>query len=190
MKLADLAKEIQTLKGLRHERLIRLHAVCSGGEPVYIVTELMRKGNLQAFLGSESLPAATWPHVRPPLPFRAELNLPGFRGEPGLSTGSRWPRLQIPSLSGLQPTEGWGQVWARPEPCGSRAGAGGVRSHLGHQPWSDGMWTQPSLWLFSAPVFIRGLGWLPGHRGEYSTLPLSHLGLPAALAGHAILIMS
>ncbi|XP_065379485.1 tyrosine-protein kinase Srms isoform X3 [Macaca fascicularis] len=52
MKLADLAKEIQTLKGLRHERLIRLHAVCSGGEPVYIVTELMRKGNLQVFLGS------------------------------------------------------------------------------------------------------------------------------------------
>lgn len=34
MKLADLAKEIQTLKSLRHERLIRLHAVCSAGEPV------------------------------------------------------------------------------------------------------------------------------------------------------------
>ncbi|XP_016058437.1 PREDICTED: tyrosine-protein kinase Srms [Miniopterus natalensis] len=52
MKLADLAKEIQTLKSLQHERLIQLHAVCSTGEPVYIVTELMRKGNLQAFLGS------------------------------------------------------------------------------------------------------------------------------------------
>ncbi|XP_004430247.1 PREDICTED: tyrosine-protein kinase Srms [Ceratotherium simum simum] len=52
MKLEDLAKEIQTLKSLRHERLIRLHAVCSASEPVYIVTELMRKGNLQAFLGS------------------------------------------------------------------------------------------------------------------------------------------
>ncbi|XP_034497114.1 tyrosine-protein kinase Srms isoform X2 [Ailuropoda melanoleuca] len=52
MKLADLSKEIQTLKSLRHERLIRLHAVCSAGRPVYIVTELMRKGNLQAFLGS------------------------------------------------------------------------------------------------------------------------------------------
>ncbi|XP_041588124.1 tyrosine-protein kinase Srms-like isoform X4 [Vulpes lagopus] len=51
MKVADLAKEIRTLKSLRHERLIRLHAVCSAGEPVYIVTELMRKGNLQAFLG-------------------------------------------------------------------------------------------------------------------------------------------
>ncbi|KAM6147633.1 tyrosine-protein kinase Srms [Erethizon dorsatum] len=52
MKLADLTKEIEALKSLRHERLIRLHAVCSVGEPVYIVTELMRKGNLQAYLGS------------------------------------------------------------------------------------------------------------------------------------------
>ncbi|XP_078228252.1 tyrosine-protein kinase Srms isoform X1 [Callithrix jacchus] len=52
MKLTDLAKEIQTLKGLRHKRLIRLHAVCSAGEPVYIVTELMGKGNLRAYLGS------------------------------------------------------------------------------------------------------------------------------------------
>lgn len=50
MKLADLAQEIQTLKSLRHERLIRLHAVCSVGEPVYIVTELMSKGSLQAYL--------------------------------------------------------------------------------------------------------------------------------------------
>lgn len=63
MQLTDLAKEIQTLKSLRHERLIRLHAVCSAGEPVYIVTELMRKGNLQAFLGSESLPPT--PGARP-----------------------------------------------------------------------------------------------------------------------------
>nr|KAF6472613.1 src-related kinase lacking C-terminal regulatory tyrosine and N-terminal myristylation sites [Molossus molossus] len=52
MKLTDLAQEIQALKSLRHQRLIQLHAVCSAGEPVYIVTELMRKGNLQAFLGS------------------------------------------------------------------------------------------------------------------------------------------
>lgn len=62
MKLADLSKEIQTLKSLRHERLIQLHAVCSAGQPVYIVTELMRKGSLQAFLGSEWLlpPRPRW----------------------------------------------------------------------------------------------------------------------------------
>nr|XP_010952638.1 tyrosine-protein kinase Srms [Camelus bactrianus] len=52
MKLTDLAQEIRTLKSLRHQRLIRLHAVCSAGVPVYIVTELMRRGSLQAFLGS------------------------------------------------------------------------------------------------------------------------------------------
>ena len=53
MKLADLTKEIEALKSLRHERLIRLHAICSLGDPVYIVTELMGKGNLQVYLGSE-----------------------------------------------------------------------------------------------------------------------------------------
>lgn len=69
MKLADLAKEIQTLKSLRHQRLIQLHAVCSAGEPVYIVTELMRKGNLQAFLGSECHPAGRLSGAaRPPDP--------------------------------------------------------------------------------------------------------------------------
>ncbi|XP_051832724.1 tyrosine-protein kinase Srms isoform X1 [Antechinus flavipes] len=52
MKLDDFTKEIQNLKNLKHEKLIRLHAVCSIGEPVYIVTELMRKGNLQSFLNS------------------------------------------------------------------------------------------------------------------------------------------
>ncbi|KAM4842730.1 tyrosine-protein kinase Srms [Thomomys bottae] len=52
MKLADLSKEIEALKSLRHERLVRLCAVCSAGEPVFIVTELMGKGNLQAYLGS------------------------------------------------------------------------------------------------------------------------------------------
>ncbi|XP_038606420.1 tyrosine-protein kinase Srms [Tachyglossus aculeatus] len=52
MKLDDFTKEIQNLKSLKHEKLIRLHAVCSIGEPVYIVTELMRKGNLQNYLNS------------------------------------------------------------------------------------------------------------------------------------------
>uniref|UniRef100_A0A8C5L3G6 Tyrosine-protein kinase n=1 Tax=Jaculus jaculus TaxID=51337 RepID=A0A8C5L3G6_JACJA len=61
MKLADLAKEIQALKSLRHERLIRLHAVCSVGEPVYIVTELMGKGNLQSYLGSPEGQALSLP---------------------------------------------------------------------------------------------------------------------------------
>ena len=72
MKLTDLSKEIQTLKSLKHERLIRLHAVCSAGQPVYIVTELMRKGNLQAFLGSECTPR----------PRGGRPGDPGFRAQP------------------------------------------------------------------------------------------------------------
>ncbi|XP_034979586.1 tyrosine-protein kinase Srms [Zootoca vivipara] len=48
----DFAKEIQNLKFLKHTRLIKLLAICSVGEPVYIVTELMRKGNLHNYLNS------------------------------------------------------------------------------------------------------------------------------------------
>lgn len=90
MKLADLAKEIQTLKSLRHERLIRLHAVCSAGEPVYVITELMSKGSLQAFLGSEcGLRAATpcWPGAQTPACCGRLAN--SGLGVPGL--GQAWP---------------------------------------------------------------------------------------------------
>uniref|UniRef100_A0A8C8R974 Tyrosine-protein kinase n=1 Tax=Pelusios castaneus TaxID=367368 RepID=A0A8C8R974_9SAUR len=59
MKAEDFAKEIQNLKRLKHERLIQLHAVCSVGEPLYIVTELMRKGNLQGYLSSEGRALST-----------------------------------------------------------------------------------------------------------------------------------
>lgn len=47
-------KEIQALKNLHHPKLIQLLALCSRGEPVYIVTELMTKGSLKFYLGSES----------------------------------------------------------------------------------------------------------------------------------------
>lgn len=56
MKAEDFTKEIQNLKRLRHEKLIQLHAVCSLEEPVYIITELMRKGNLHSYLNSECCP--------------------------------------------------------------------------------------------------------------------------------------
>lgn len=67
MKAEDFTKEIQNLKRLRHEKLIQLHAVCSLDEPVYIITELMRKGNLHSYLNSKSVyfswllfPFPTW----------------------------------------------------------------------------------------------------------------------------------
>uniref|UniRef100_A0A3P9Q6E2 non-specific protein-tyrosine kinase n=1 Tax=Poecilia reticulata TaxID=8081 RepID=A0A3P9Q6E2_POERE len=50
-RLADFVKEVQALKSLHHPKLIQLLAMCSRGEPVYIVTELMSKGSLKAYLG-------------------------------------------------------------------------------------------------------------------------------------------
>ncbi|XP_069099311.1 tyrosine-protein kinase Srms [Pleurodeles waltl] len=55
MKQADMRndeflKEITALKTLSHPNLIQLFAVCTVGEPVYIVTELMRNGDLQSYL--------------------------------------------------------------------------------------------------------------------------------------------
>ncbi|XP_056404325.1 tyrosine-protein kinase Srms-like [Hyla sarda] len=47
---SDFEKEINALKNLCHRNLIQLLAVCSIGEPVYIVTELMVKGNLNDYL--------------------------------------------------------------------------------------------------------------------------------------------
>lgn len=106
MKLADLAKEIQTLKSLRHERLIRLHAVCSAGEPVYIVTELMRKGNLQAFLGGEWLP---WPTRQQPRGTRASMRSPDRRAPSrhGLGRCTRCGRRRPRGVAGS------GQRWVR-----------------------------------------------------------------------------
>ncbi|XP_044311269.1 tyrosine-protein kinase Srms [Varanus komodoensis] len=59
----DFAKEIQNLKRLKHARLIKLLAICSVGEPVYIVTELMRKGNLHGFLNSAAGKELTTHHL-------------------------------------------------------------------------------------------------------------------------------
>ncbi|XP_069506921.1 tyrosine-protein kinase Srms [Ambystoma mexicanum] len=50
MKKEEFLKEIAALKTLRHPHLIQLYAICTVGEPVYIVTELMRNGNLQTYL--------------------------------------------------------------------------------------------------------------------------------------------
>eukprot|EP00079_Xenopus_tropicalis_P013625 XP_002942431.1 PREDICTED: tyrosine-protein kinase Srms [Xenopus tropicalis] len=63
---SDFKKEVDALKTLCHRNLIQLYAVCSVGEPVYIVTELMSKGSLQQFLrGNEGryLTAANFMHI-------------------------------------------------------------------------------------------------------------------------------
>ena len=57
-----------------------------GGKPVYIITELMRKGSLQAFLGSECRGGHTsWPVGTGTLP----LLMRAFDGAPGLFTEPR-----------------------------------------------------------------------------------------------------
>ncbi|XP_029104077.1 tyrosine-protein kinase Srms [Scleropages formosus] len=48
----EFVKEVQALKSLHHPKLIQLLALCSRGEPVYIVTELMTKGSLKNYLES------------------------------------------------------------------------------------------------------------------------------------------
>ena len=38
------------MKQCKHDKLVRLYAVCTDMEPIYIVTELMSKGSLLDFL--------------------------------------------------------------------------------------------------------------------------------------------
>ncbi|XP_048839220.1 tyrosine-protein kinase Srms [Brienomyrus brachyistius] len=51
-KQDEFVKEVQALKSLHHPKLIQLLALCSRGEPIYIITELMTKGSLKTYLGS------------------------------------------------------------------------------------------------------------------------------------------
>lgn len=46
----DFLAEAQVMKELRHDKLIRLYAVCTQQEPILIVTELMRNGCLLEYL--------------------------------------------------------------------------------------------------------------------------------------------
>ena len=43
-------EEAQLMKKLQHRQLVKLYAVCSHEEPIYIVTELMIHGSLLAYL--------------------------------------------------------------------------------------------------------------------------------------------
>ncbi|XP_057372283.1 tyrosine-protein kinase Src42A-like [Daphnia carinata] len=48
----DFIAEAQLMKKLQHEKLIKLYAVCTTEEPIYIVTELMKNGSLLNYLKS------------------------------------------------------------------------------------------------------------------------------------------
>ena len=42
--------EASIMKRLKHKNLVKLYAVCSQEEPIYIVTELMKNGSLLDYL--------------------------------------------------------------------------------------------------------------------------------------------
>ena len=46
----ELYKEVAIMKFLKHPKLIQLYAVCTQEEPIYIITELMKRGNLLEYL--------------------------------------------------------------------------------------------------------------------------------------------
>ncbi len=46
----DFLAEAQIMKKLSHPKLIKLYAVCTLEEPIYIITELMKHGSLLDFL--------------------------------------------------------------------------------------------------------------------------------------------
>ncbi|GAB1606277.1 tyrosine-protein kinase SRK2-like [Argonauta hians] len=46
----DFVMEARTMHTLRHRRLVQLLAVCTQGEPIYIITEFMSNGSLLSYL--------------------------------------------------------------------------------------------------------------------------------------------
>ncbi|XP_055885177.1 tyrosine-protein kinase SRK2-like [Biomphalaria glabrata] len=61
MSVAHFLQEAQIMKMLRHDRLVRLYAVCTKEEPIYIVTELMSNGSLLDYLRNDKHRMLTLP---------------------------------------------------------------------------------------------------------------------------------
>lgn len=50
MSIEAFLLEANIMKKCKHDKLVRLYAVCTDMEPIYIVTELMSKGSLLDYL--------------------------------------------------------------------------------------------------------------------------------------------
>jgi serine/threonine protein kinase len=50
MSIDAFLLEANIMKKCKHDKLVRLYAVCTDKEPIYIVTELMSKGSLLDYL--------------------------------------------------------------------------------------------------------------------------------------------
>jgi fyn-related kinase len=53
MSKEEFLREAAIMKSLQHSRLVQLYAVCTLEEPIWIVTELMSKGNLLDYLHND-----------------------------------------------------------------------------------------------------------------------------------------
>uniref|UniRef100_UPI00398E3FC9 protein-tyrosine kinase 6-like n=1 Tax=Pristiophorus japonicus TaxID=55135 RepID=UPI00398E3FC9 len=53
MNQKDFQAETQVMKKLHHPHIMSLYAVCTSGDPFYIVTELMKNGSLLSYLRSK-----------------------------------------------------------------------------------------------------------------------------------------
>ncbi|GCB77807.1 hypothetical protein scyTo_0016746, partial [Scyliorhinus torazame] len=58
----EFVKEVKAMKNINHPKIIKLLATCSIEEPIYIVTELMTKGNLQDYLRGDEGETLTVTH--------------------------------------------------------------------------------------------------------------------------------
>lgn len=56
MTVKNFLAEAQFMKKLNHRKLIQLYAVSSMGEPMYIITEVMKNGNLLDYLQKVYIP--------------------------------------------------------------------------------------------------------------------------------------
>ena len=50
MTAAKFLEEAQIMKKCQHSKLVKLYAVCTKEEPIYIITELMSNGSLLEYL--------------------------------------------------------------------------------------------------------------------------------------------
>jgi serine/threonine protein kinase len=51
--LNEFKKELEINKKLKHEKIVKLWCVCTNGEPIYLVTEYMAKGDLLKILKTD-----------------------------------------------------------------------------------------------------------------------------------------
>ncbi len=54
MRYNEFSKELEIMKKLRHEKIVKLWCVCTKSEPIFLVTEYMINGNLLKYLRSEN----------------------------------------------------------------------------------------------------------------------------------------